>query len=241
MRIIQISDSHISHDFPQRSTDLGICVEHINKEKIQPDLVVHTGDITHNGLIEEYRIAREQLDQLSTPYCVLAGNKDKRKELSSVFSDNDYLQLDNAFIQYAIEYSALRVIVLDTVCESDNRGELCKTRLQQIDNMLSLDQSKPAVIFMHHSPFKVNEIPQPEQFVNWSEVEKLESIFSHHAHIDSIFCGHVHRNVEGSLGHLPVSVLSCLATDLRKGKLSEYEKTRPMYKVLDLPLREASR
>ena len=239
MRIIQISDSHISHDHPQRTTDLGTCIEHINNEKIQPDLVVHTGDISHNGLEEEYRTAREQLDRLHTPYCVLAGNKDKRQVLSSVFSDNDYLELDNVFIQYTIEYSALRVIVLDTVCDSDNRGELCNTRLQQIDNMLSLDQSKPAVIFMHHSPFAVVEIPQPEQFVQWKEVERFESILSRYENVDSIFCGHVHRNVEGTLGHLPVSVLSCLATDLRKGKLSEYDKTRPMYKVLDLPLRQA--
>ena len=76
MRIIQISDSHIALDTPGRLEDLRNCVNAVNAEK--PDIVIHTGDVSHNSLAEEYSAARDILDTLTAPYHVLAGNKDTR-------------------------------------------------------------------------------------------------------------------------------------------------------------------
>ena len=114
MRIIQISDSHIAHDIPQRLRDLDDCVAAVNAES--PDLIIHTGDITHNGLAIEYTAARRSLDKLNTSYCVLPGNKDIRSVLADTFHDHTYLtetgltQTDHdksttaaGFIQYTLE------------------------------------------------------------------------------------------------------------------------------------------
>ncbi len=231
MRIIQISDSHIANDIPQRLTDLDTCIEAINQLPA-PDLVIHTGDITHNGLESEYASARKSLDNLNAPYCVLAGNKDDRTCLQLAFNDHNYLTQHETFVQYSIEQYPTRLLILDTVCETDTKGELCKARLQHLQQMLEHNTAKPAVIFMHHSPYIVEEIPDPQQFHDWSQVDKLAELLSRFTNVQGVYCGHVHRNVEGNIGKLPVSVLSCMATDLRKGKLSEEEKTRPMYREL---------
>ena len=246
MRIIQISDSHIAHDIPQRLRDLDDCVAAVNAES--PDLIIHTGDITHNGLAIEYTAARRSLDKLNTSYCVLPGNKDIRSVLADTFHDHTYLaetgltQTDHdksttaaGFIQYTLEQYPVRLIMIDTVRESTSKGELCEQRLAHLEEMLEQDTSKPVIVFMHHSPFIVEEIPDPYQFHNWQDVEAFEKVLSRYGNIECIYCGHVHRNVEGTIGGLPVHVLSCIATDLRKGELTTEDKTRPFYRIIDLP------
>jgi len=80
--IVQITDTHISQDVPQRAQELKKCVQTINSLDIKPELVIHTGDITHNGLPEEYHTAKTLLDELTMPYYVIPGNKDKREALT---------------------------------------------------------------------------------------------------------------------------------------------------------------
>lgn len=232
MRLIQISDSHIAHDIPERLQNLNDCIEAVNAEV--PDLVIHTGDITHNGLQSEYLTASKALEQLQAPCFVLNGNKDLRAPLLETFSNHSYLTQGGGFIQYSVEDYATRILVIDTVRESTSKGELCKKRLDHLSAMLEQDTSKPVLIFMHHSPYAVAEIPDPHQFHNWDEVHAFEKLLSGFDNIAAIHCGHVHRNVEGTIGTLPVHVLSCMATDLRKGKLSDEDKTRPMYRVIDI-------
>ena len=70
LQIVQISDTHISNDVPQRLNDLEQCVNVINNLPTQPDIVVHTGDISHDALAQEYHNARQQLDKLKAPYFV---------------------------------------------------------------------------------------------------------------------------------------------------------------------------
>ena len=62
MRIVQISDSHISVKNPARTADLANCIMAINDISPAVDLVVHTGDIVHDGLREEYATVRQLLD-----------------------------------------------------------------------------------------------------------------------------------------------------------------------------------
>ena len=239
MRIIQISDSHIAHDIPQRLQDLDNCVAAVNAES--PDLVIHTGDVTHNGLPREYAAARQSMDKLNAPWYVLPGNKDCRRVLTDAFHDHiplphtDRPEDADSFIQFSLEQYPVRLVLIDTVREATSKGELCEERLAHIDNMLKKDTNRPVIIFMHHSPFIVEEIPDPYQFHNWQDVEAFGKILSRYSNIEGIYCGHVHRNVEGTIGRLPVHVLSCMATDLRKGKLSAEDKTRPFYSIIEMP------
>ena len=63
MRIAHISDSHIVDPIEnnvlsyQRLNNLDICINDINNLSPLPDVVVHTGDITHNGYENEFHLA----------------------------------------------------------------------------------------------------------------------------------------------------------------------------------------
>ena len=215
MRIVQISDSHISLDHPTRTAELERCIRHINEADPQPDIVVHTGDIAHNGLAEEYITARNLLDNLSVPYVVLAGNRDRRSELLKAFCDICHNPLEERFVQYVVELSNIRLICVDTVSDTSNKGRLCQTRLQHVGAVLATEPSRPTVLLLHHPPFAVDVAPDPFQFEDWSEVEALQALIHKHHHVQAIYCGHVHREASGAVGLVPAHVATCIASDLR--------------------------
>ena len=94
MIIAQISDTHIALDTPdadRRIRDFALTVADINALDPAPDVIVHTGDIAHNGRQDEYAQAVATLANARAPVYVLTGNKDNRAKLCEAFSDRGYL------------------------------------------------------------------------------------------------------------------------------------------------------
>jgi len=230
LQIVQISDTHLCHDVPQRLTDLENCVQAINKLEVPPNLVIHTGDVAENGTEKEYRSAQQLLDKLDAPYFVIPGNRDKRAQLRKVFCDKRYQLSARGWVQYSIEDYSVRLIMVDTVSEQSNKGALCNERLQHLEQMLSADTSKPIALFLHHPPYKAEGIPDPYQYENWNDVEKLGSLLARYNNICGMYCGHVHRFIDGSIAGTNASAITCLAGDLRKGDVSDAERLLPVYK-----------
>ncbi len=233
-RIAQLTDSHIALDHPQRIAALENCIRCINAEDPQPDAVIHTGDITHNGLAEEYAAAKRLLDQLKAPYFVLAGNKDKRPALLQAFADNRYLPRDSKWIQYSIEHYPVRLLVIDTVHDDSNKGQVCLQRLANIEQMLKQEPEKPVAVFMHHPPFEATGVPDPYQYEDWADAGKLHQLLSSYDTVSGVYCGHVHRNIDSMIAHKHASAITCLAGDLRKGDVSDEERALPVYRILTL-------
>ena len=89
MIIAQISDTHIVLDAPdadQRISDFKRTIADINALDPAPDVIVHTGDIVHNGRADEYAQAVAILKRAQAPVYVLAGNKDDRANLRAAFA-----------------------------------------------------------------------------------------------------------------------------------------------------------
>ncbi len=103
MIIAQISDTHIAVDTPdadRRIRDFALTVADINALDPAPDVIVHTGDLVHNGRQDEYAQAVATLAKASAPVYVLAGNKDNRANLHGAFSTRRYLAPDSDFAGY---------------------------------------------------------------------------------------------------------------------------------------------
>ena len=232
MQIAQLSDSHISLSHPQRMDDLKTTIDAINAEK--PDLVIHTGDIAHEGLAEEYNIARELLAELEAPLLPLVGNKDNRSRMIESFTDTKHIQSGMPFVQYYVTDFPVTLAVLDTLHENSNKGQFCGERMRDFEKMLAQDPQKPLAIFMHHPPFEAREIPDPRQFEDWSDVQQFSDLIAGCENLIGIWCGHVHRNIDSVAGNVPASAITCLACDLRKGELTELQRTEPVYKMIKL-------
>lgn len=232
--VVQISDTHISVDVPSRLEDLDRCIAAINELSVAPELVVHTGDVAHDGLAQEYHSARELLDQLNSPYVVMVGNRDNRAVLREVFPVQEYSNLAPDWIQYSVEHLSTRLVMIDTVSDQSNKGRLCAKRLEHLNGLIEGDVAKPAALFMHHTPYPATGIPDPYQYEQWQDVESLASLIEHRDHISGIYCGHVHRFIDGEIGGHAASAITCLAGDLRKGEVSDSERQQPVFKVIPI-------
>src|SRR6056297_844106 len=119
--IAQISDFHVGReiDFPSGRIDLYDellqTARTLGAMDPQPDLVMLTGDLANHGVEADYLRVKKVLDGMELPYYIAVGNHDSRATLRSVFSDHPYLQTGSEYIQYVIEDTPLRIIVLDTL------------------------------------------------------------------------------------------------------------------------------
>jgi Icc protein len=230
--IAQISDTHLVLDTPdasQRISDFERTIADLNSLDPAPDVIVHTGDIVHNGRPDEYARAVAILAKARAPVYVLAGNKDDRANLRAAFSAFEYLSRDSEFIDYALEDYAVRLIAVDTLSTASNKGDFCPERARRLIEMIDAERSKPIAVFAHHPPFEVMVGPEPINFDTTEMMARLQRALLHSPRVIAVFSGHVHRGTAGHVGSIPATVVPCIATALRKGEYPPHMKNRPVY------------
>jgi 3',5'-cyclic AMP phosphodiesterase CpdA len=232
MIIAQISDTHLTLDTPdadQRWSDFTLTIADLNALDPPPDVIVHTGDVVHNGRKDEYAGAAAILAKARAPVCLLAGNRDGRANLHAAFAADGYLRSSD-FLDYAIDDYAVRLIAVDTL-GSGNRGDFCAERARRLTDLIDGDTSKPVAVFTHHPPFEVLVGPDRLHFETAEALWRLRTALQQSARVVGIFSGHVHRAAEGYVGNIPASVAQCIATTLRKGDYPPDMKRRPVYHI----------
>lgn len=233
MIIAQISDTHLITDGPgsdRRIADFRAVIADINTLDPAPDVIVHTGDIVHNGTPEEYAAAVGILNAARAPVHVLAGNKDHRSNLRAAFSDKGYLPPDG-FISYAVDDFPVRLLMLDTVNPDSKKGDFCAARFAILHDLAARDASRPSAIFMHHPVFEVLVGPERIHFDSLDMMGELSRSLSGLDKVTGVFCGHVHRPTTGLIGNIPAVVMPSVATALRYGDYPDRMAQTPIYFV----------
>jgi 3',5'-cyclic AMP phosphodiesterase CpdA len=230
MLIAHISDSHIEIPEPVgagRLADFEKVIGDINLLEVQPDLVIHTGDISHCDRKLEYRFAKSLMDRLHGPFKVIPGNKDGRENIAAIFGTPE------KFTQYAVEHDHWRLLFLDTLSPTSNKGAYCPDRLDWLKDQLS-GGTKPTAIFMHHPTFEMPELPYPFQFENREMAEAFEKLIVKFDQVKGVFCGHAHRNTQAMIGTIPAMTLTAMSLDRRKGPYPAEMDGKPVYQMIDL-------
>lgn len=196
MLVVQISDLHIlkypdpkNETLAYNSSRLRNAIELISALRPLPDVVVVTGDISHEGSEEDYAFCRELLEKLPCPYFLIPGNHDDRNLLRKIFPIKDAVA-DSGFYQFNCNSYPLQIIGIDTLEIGKVGGELCPARLDWVANALS-HSDKPVIILMHHPPY-------PFGFVQNSDMqctrgtESLAKMIRKSGRVVAILCGHLH-------------------------------------------------
>ena len=234
MIIAQISDSHIDPDSPYaaaRVRDLERCVSDINRHAPLPDVVIHTGDLTHDGTPSKYKVVLSVLEGLHCPLHVAAGNRDDRALIRANFPIGRDLLPDTPFIQYVVDTYPVRLIALDTLSATSNMGDYCQLRADSLSRTLAEDASKPTALFMHHPPFEVVQSKYRFQFDQWDAVGCLAQALEGKDQVVRAFSGHAHRDAMGLIAGIPVSSVPSVAIDLRLGEFPGAAATAPVYQI----------
>jgi len=234
MIIAQISDTHIAVDLPDaevRRQDLESTVADINELDPLPDAIVHTGDITQHGRLEEYRIVEAALAKARAPFYLVPGNRDDRTNLREALLSFGIFPGESGFLQYAVEDHPMRLFMLDTIAVDSNKGDYCNLRVRHLIAMADADRTKPIAVFTHHPPFEVPVGPERLHFKDHAAIARLREALQHSQRVVGVFSGHVHRSAVGYVGDIRASIVQCIATPLRKGSYPIQMKGRPVYHV----------
>jgi 3',5'-cyclic-AMP phosphodiesterase len=232
MIVAQISDTHIALDTPdadQRFADLAGAIADINALEPAPDAIVHTGDISHSGRRDEYALVASALAKARAPVYVVAGNKDDRATLREGLSAFARHAPGSGFLDYAVDENPVRLILLDTLSASSNKGDFCAERARRLIRLIDAGPAKPVAVFTHHPPFVVTVGPDPLHFATAEGLSRLQQALQHSERVVGVFSGHVHRATMGHVGSIPAAVAPSTATTLRKGEFPDHLKSRPVY------------
>ena len=199
----QISDSHIGFSKaanPNVAATLQVAVDRVNALPIQPEFVLHTGDISHLSKTQEFDAADQILKGIrGGPVHFVPGEHD-------VLSDNGQSYLERygkgtkgggwySFDQKGVHFIGL-VNVVDL--KAGGLGQLGAEQLQWIeDDVRSLKSSTPIVVFAHIPLWSV----YPEWGWGTDDAAQALSYLKRFGSV-SVLNGHIHQvmqKVEGNV------------------------------------------
>jgi Icc protein len=207
--IAQISDLHIKPPrvLAYRRVDtakaLERCVAALNEFDPAPDFVVISGDLADTPTTDEYQHLKQLLAPLKLSFAGIPGNHDARELMRAAFPSAAYAFATGALNQ-KIEVGELDLILLDSSVPGKPHGTLDAATLQWLEQTLASSADRPALLFLHHPPFKAGIWHMDRQ--NLLNADRLAAILKRHPRACLIASGHVHRAVLTMFAGIPATI-----------------------------------
>jgi Icc protein len=176
---------------------LAAVVECVRALEPSPDAVLISGDLADHALDVEYEQVRRLLAPLQAPLYVLPGNHDDRLTLRrhlAVPGDG------SDPVQYAVDLGPLRLVVLDTKRNGEERGQLDTDRLGWLEATLVAALEAPTLLALHHGPIAVGIPAFDEVGLPPADRRALATVVEGHPQVRRIVAGHTHRTISAELG-----------------------------------------
>lgn len=202
-RFVHLSDLHFREQYenkgfqsflgklPSSLDHLRRCLE--EEKQLGLDFVLLTGDLSHDGTVQDYGVLRDALNNIlgKIPWIALPGNHDIRDEFCRGLLDAD----PNPELDTVSEVNGLRIITLDS--GTGIAGVVSSRQTQWLDRVLSNHCEKGSILAIHH-PLIPNQGGMGIAQFDVSLPELLAK-----SDVVGIFCGHTHSNYSGSFAKKP--------------------------------------
>lgn len=207
MLIAQITDLHIGPTAISELNDdrLSTVVDHLTK--LRPDVILATGDLTESGDAASYARLRSLLEPLDAPILFAIGNHDLRIPFSAAFPDTP---MNEGFVQYAQDFDAIRIVVLDTLEEGRHGGAFCEDRAAWLVRALASAPERPTLIVLHHPPFR-SGIGWMDAGLDDQWTGRLASALQGQTQVIGLVAGHIHRPIATTFAGRPALTASSTA------------------------------
>ena len=219
MILVQLTDLHIRPRgmAANRNAETNMLTERavraVARLEVRPDAMVISGDLTDNGLPEEYQLLADILRRnINIPVYVIPGNHDHRATMKAELAHLPGVTADPVFGHYTVEEHEIRLVMLDTIIPGEGGGELCPARLAWLDSTLAAQPDRPTIVVMHHPPFATGIAYMDA--IGLRETAPFVAIIARNPQVKRILCGHVHRPINAAIGHAIASISPSVAHQL---------------------------
>ncbi|MBN1682922.1 metallophosphoesterase [Candidatus Bathyarchaeota archaeon] len=180
MLLVQISDIHCGPMLHKEN--LQIAIDEINE--ISPDVVLVTGDLTENGIMKEFEMAKKELSALKVKKMIyVSGNHDYRSTGYLLFKD--YFPFSQETV-----IDDVSITVLSSARPDRDDGEVGNRQNVWLEDTLKKHADKIRIVAIHH-----HVVPVPDTGADQITVidagDVLRSLVKAKANL--VLCGHRHR------------------------------------------------
>ena len=181
MEIVQLSDIHVGSQF--REDVFETVIKEVNS--LQPDSVIITGDLTNEGLKEQYEKCKNLVSEINVDNIIaISGNHDYR--------NTGYLHFKKYFPFQTINELSDDVILvtLGTARPDRDDGEVGYRQTLWLERTMKKFQDKTTILAMHHHLIGIPDTGADKlTIIDAGDVLRatLDS------DVDLVLCGHKHR------------------------------------------------
>jgi len=191
MRIAHISDIHCNYggDFNEKIFDSAVKL----LNNIDADLIFISGDLTTDGLLDEYELAEEKIKRIIGKKIFVSGNHDERNLGYKLFPE---FFGEQSFIH---SYKDISFVGLSSSEPDRDDGRLGRERHKLIDDGVSLDKKLTIVGFHHHlipvpnSGREKNIIEDAGETLDIILKNEIPLVLMGHRHVP--YCVKIHRTL----------------------------------------------
>lgn len=201
--LAQLSDPHIGGDEDgfDPVSHLEAVVEAVRSLPNRPDAVLVSGDLTHDGGLPEFGLAREILVRLDAPLHVLPGNHDDRALIRQAF---DLPGEGDDPVRYSVDAGELRLVVFDSNVPGQDPGRYDAEQLRWLDAELGAQPERPTLLALHHPPLVTGIEEWDGINLEAGQLPLLAEVVGRHPQLRAIVGGHLHRVAASALAGVPV-------------------------------------
>ena len=194
LRVLQISDTHLFADTSRRLVGMDTegslreIMALIHQRILPVDIVLATGDLTHDASEAGYQRLAQHLRTLSAPVYYLPGNHDNSRTMAEHFAT------ENISMPPAARHGNWLLIMLDSSLPDSARGHLAATELQKLERELVNHPEYHVLICLHHHP-----IPSGSAWLDKMSLDNADEFFEivdRYQNIRGILWGHIHQPSE---------------------------------------------
>lgn len=214
--IAHLSDLHCGSPFFVPSM-LARAIDEVNE--LEPDVVVVSGDLTNEGFVQDYELAREYLDRFECEHVVvIPGNHDSRNV--------GYLHFEDLIgpRNEVLHTAGMSIVAIDSTEPDLNNGRVGRGRYDWIREQFRYPADLRVFVLHHHL------LPIPgtgrERSVVFDAGDVLEVLQD--AGVDLVLSGHKHVPYAWQLESLFVVNAGTVSTTRLRGRV------RPCYNLIEI-------
>lgn len=190
LRLIQVSDCHISED-PKalyRGLSADRCLAGLlpGMRRWQPEYILLTGDVTEDGSRAACGRAGALLGTVGAPVLALPGNHDNAETMRRFFPAGPWRG------PFSFETRGWQLVLLDSSVPGEVPGRLSGDALERLAAVLKKSGAAHMLVALHHQP-----VPVGAAWIDRYPLEEPEALFEvldAEPRLRAVVWGHVHQD-----------------------------------------------
>ncbi|HEY9696114.1 MAG TPA: 3',5'-cyclic-AMP phosphodiesterase [Trichocoleus sp.] len=190
--LAQVSDTHLFADLNQTlmgfPTGKSFQAVLSQLQKIQPDLLLFTGDISQDETSTSYQLFRDLVTPLAIPTYWIPGNHDRLPRMESL------LHHRSITAQKSVQAGGWHLLLLNSMTPGKVYGQLTPETLDWMEQQLQTYRHLPTLIALHHPPVPIGSAWLDE--IGLHNSAEFLAVIDRHPQVKLTVFGHIHQEFQ---------------------------------------------